>query len=157
MYVADTYNHRIQYFPRGSATGTTVAGVSTGSWGTGFSELYYPADIHVDANRAMFILDSSNCRVLKWQLGEPLGYVVAGGRGCGSQLFQISTSYSMFVDNQGNIYVSDNANHRVTLWLSTNTTSGILVFFMRNNYLKDLFDINCRLQEVMVLVRFLND
>lgn len=127
VYVADTYNHRIQYFPRGSATGTTVAGSSVGSWGTGYSELYYPADIHVDANRAMYILDSSNCRVLKWQLGDPLGYVVAAGRGCGSQLFQIAISYSMFVDNQGNIYISDYTNHRVTYWSTTNTTSGVLV------------------------------
>ena len=77
----------------------------------------------------MYILDSSNCRVLKWKLGDPLGYVVAAGRGCGSQFYQISTSYSMFVDPSGNIYVSDNTNHRVTLWSSTNTTSGILVFF----------------------------
>ncbi len=75
----------------------------------------------------MYILDTNNYRVLKWQFGEPLGYVVAGGNGQGSQLSQIYTSYAMFVDSQGNIYVSDYSLHRVTLWLTTNTTSGILV------------------------------
>ena len=146
LYVADTSNHRIQYFSRGflfslqfffsnfhclikgSSTGTTVAG-NSGAAGSGYSELYNPYAIHVDSNRLMYILDTSNCRVLKWQFGDPLGYVTAAGRGCGSQLYQISTSYAMFVDNQANIYISDNANHRVTLWLSNNLTTGVLVFF----------------------------
>lgn len=75
----------------------------------------------------MYILDTTNYRVLRWRLGEPLGYVVAGGRGAGSGLNQISTSYSMFVDSQANIYVSDSGNSRVTKWFSTNTTAGILV------------------------------
>ena len=75
----------------------------------------------------MYILDTSNYRVMKWQVGEPMGYVVAGGRGAGSALNQFSTSYSMFVDQQYNIYVSDYANARVTLWLASNTTSSILV------------------------------
>ena len=75
----------------------------------------------------MYILDTSNYRVLQWQFGEPFGYVVAGGNGAGSALTQITTSYAMFVDSQSNIYVSEYSNHRVTLWLSTNTTSGTLV------------------------------
>ncbi len=75
----------------------------------------------------MFILDTSNYRVLKWQLGDPLGYIVAGGNSAGALFNQISTSYSMFIDNQLNIYVSDAGNNRVTQWLSTNTSSGILV------------------------------
>ena len=75
----------------------------------------------------MYILDNSNYRILKWKLGEPLGYVVAGGHGSGSGLTQISTSYAMFVDNQFNIFVSDYANSRVTKWSPSNTTAGVLV------------------------------
>jgi len=75
----------------------------------------------------MYILDTTNCRVLRWAVGDPLGYVVAGGNGAGSALTQFSTSYGMFVDSQFNIYVSDFANHRIVKWFSTNTTSGILV------------------------------
>ena len=77
----------------------------------------------------MYILDTTNYRVLKWTLGDPLGYVVAAGNGGGSTLTQISTSYGMFVDNQYNIYISDFANHRVVEWLITNTTTGVLVWF----------------------------
>lgn len=77
----------------------------------------------------MFILDTSNYRVLKWQLGDPLGYVVAGGNGNGAAFTQIGTSYAFFVDNQNNVYVSEYSNHRVTEWFAQNRTSGVLVIY----------------------------
>ena len=109
----------------GSFIGTTVAG--SGSAGSDYSEFNNPSAMYIDGNRVMYILDTTNYRVLKWRFGDPLGYVIVGGNGAGSSLTQISTSYAMFIDNQYNIYVSDNANCRVTMWLSTNTTAGILV------------------------------
>ena len=149
LYVADTNNHRIQFYPRGeidlfflfssqitsrrsfvsplgSFTGTTIAG-SSGSAGSTFAELNYPSFIYVDPNRVMFILDRSNYRVLRWTYSEPRGYLVAGGNGAGSAFNQFSTSYAMFVDNQNNIYISDNANSRVTLWTTANRTWSTLV------------------------------
>ena len=75
----------------------------------------------------MFILDGSNYRVLRWQKGEPVGIIVAGGNGGGAAFTQIGTSYAMFVDSQYNIYVSENTNHRVTKWFNGNTTTGLLV------------------------------
>lgn len=56
-----------------------------------------------------------------------MGTVVVGGRGSGTTFDKITTSYAMFVDNQYNIYVSENGNHRVTKWLNGNTTAGSLV------------------------------
>lgn len=126
LYVADTNNHRIQFYLRGSSVGTTIAG-SSGSAGSSFSQLNYPSAILVDSSRAMYILDRTNYRVLKWQHGEPLGYVIAGGNGAGSALNQISTSYAMFLDQQTNIYISDSSNCRVTVWYAANRTSGVLV------------------------------
>ena len=127
LYVADTNNHRIQYYLRGATLGTTIAGSSTAVPGSSLSQLNYPSAIYVDNNRAMYILDRNNYRILKWQYGDPLGYVVAGGAGSGSALTQFSTSYGMFIDQQANIYISDNANHRVTVWQTSNRTSSILV------------------------------
>lgn len=129
LFVADTTNHRIQYFLRGSATGTTVAGSSAGTAGSSLSELYNPYFVHVDSNRLMYILDTSNYRVLKWQLGDPLGFVIAGGAGNGGGFNQIGVSYSIFVDSNGNVYVSESSNHRVTFWSATNTSFGVLVLF----------------------------
>ena len=75
----------------------------------------------------MFILDSAYCRVLTWQVGDPLGTVVVNGRGCSSTFTTIGQSYGMFVDSQLNIYVSENSNHRVTQWFNGNNTAGTLV------------------------------
>lgn len=76
----------------------------------------------------MYILDTSNCRVLRWSPGDPMGFPVAGNSGCGAAMNQIHTSYSMFIDSQYNIYISEYANHRVTLWSARNTSYGNLVF-----------------------------
>jgi hypothetical protein len=98
----------------------------------------------------MFIVDSNNYRVLRWNSGDPLGYVVAGGNGNGAAFNQIGTSYALFVDSQYNIYISDNSNNRITKWSQTNTSSGVLVifnvcFFFNLNY------FNLRLLVEMVL------
>ena len=75
----------------------------------------------------MFVLDRDNYRVLKWQVGDTLGYVVVAGRGNGAAFNQIGTSYGMFVDSNWNIYISEQSNHRVTLWSQANLTAGVLV------------------------------
>lgn len=77
----------------------------------------------------MFILDRSNFRVLRWQVGDALGYVVAGGNGNGNGggFNQIGTSYGIFVDDNYNIYISDQFNNRVVKWFNGNTTTGTLV------------------------------
>jgi hypothetical protein len=77
----------------------------------------------------MYILDGNNYRVLKWTVGDPLGYIVAGGSGSGTAFTQIGISYGLYVDSMFNIYISEQGNNRVTKWLVTNTTSGILVRF----------------------------
>lgn len=97
------------------------------SAGSGFSELYYPSSVRITANGVMYILDTYNYRVLKWQLGDPIGTVVVNGRGSGSTYDKIGLSYGLFVDSQFNIYVSENNNHRVTLWFNGNNTVGLLV------------------------------
>ncbi|CAF5224597.1 unnamed protein product, partial [Rotaria magnacalcarata] len=72
-------------------------------------------------------MDTSNYRVLRWTVGDTLGYVVAGGNGNGGAFTQIGASYALFVDAQYNIYISEQSNHRVTKWLNGNTTAGVLV------------------------------
>lgn len=79
----------------------------------------------------MFIADSSNFRVLRWQAGDQLGYIVAGGAGQGSAFNQMTYTYGIFVDSQNNIYLSEQNNHRVTLWTNGNTTAGRLVILLQ--------------------------
>ncbi|CAF4685001.1 unnamed protein product, partial [Rotaria socialis] len=48
IYVADTYNHRIQFFRAGSMNGTTIAGV-TEIYGSDPYHLYYPFSLKLDS------------------------------------------------------------------------------------------------------------
>lgn len=75
----------------------------------------------------MFILDTSNYRVIKWQLGDQIGSIVVNGRGAGSTLDRIGISYAMCFDNLNNVFISENGNHRVTKWSLSNNTVGQLV------------------------------
>lgn len=80
----------------------------------------------------MYIVDTSNYRVLKWLNGQPLGFVVAGGRGSGSTPDKIGVSYAVCVDDQFNVYVSEYSNHRISMWMNGNTTAGNRVFLINN-------------------------
>lgn len=80
----------------------------------------------------MYIADMTNYRVQKWLPDQPLGFTVAGGRGNGATLDKIGVVYGLFVDYLGNIYVSENSNHRVTFWYSFNNTAGEIVFLTKS-------------------------
>lgn len=129
MYIADYYNNRIQRYTQGSAAATTVAGFNLAS-GSTRSELYYPSSVTITGNGTMFILDDYNHRVLRWQVGDQMGTIVAGGNGLGSAFTQMGYSASIFVDSQLNVYLSENSYHRITLWSAGNTTAGQLVIFI---------------------------
>ena len=75
----------------------------------------------------MYILDLNNYRVVKWLPGQPLGFAVAGNHGAGSTLDKIGASYGIYLDIQGNIYISEYSNHRVSMWNNGNTTAGSVV------------------------------
>jgi len=100
----------------------------------------------------MFIVDSSNYRIMKWNTGDSLGYIVAGGNGNGAGFNQFGLCYALFVDSSFNIYVSDNSYHRITFWSVSNTTSGILVrlIVIRNiNIYPDLFKFRWLVEMVL--------
>ena len=61
----------------------------------------------------MYISDKSAHRVVKWKPGANEGIVIAGGNGDGSSDNQLSDPQGLYLDNNGNLYVSDTRNHRV--------------------------------------------
>lgn len=58
----------------------------------------------------MYIADGFNNRVLKWQIGAPMGVVVAGIPGPKTTLDTIASSYAIYVDAESNLYVSECGN-----------------------------------------------
>ena len=65
LYVADSLNHRIQFFLAGQSTGTTIAG-TTGVSGLASNQLNSPYWLIFDSQLNMYVSDTLNNRVQKF-------------------------------------------------------------------------------------------
>ena len=65
IYVADTSNHRIQFFQVNQINGTTIAGI-TASPGSGVKQLRYPFALALDNQLNLYVSDSYNHRIQKY-------------------------------------------------------------------------------------------
>lgn len=65
LYVADCYNHRIQFFANGGQTGTTIVGL-VGQQGSSSSLLNYPYFVYLDGNLNLYVADGGNHRIQKF-------------------------------------------------------------------------------------------
>jgi uncharacterized protein (TIGR03663 family) len=112
IYVADTWNHRIQKF---DATGKFVTMWGTNGDTRGVANanpllLYGPRAIVVDAQGNLLVSDTGNKRIIKYSpTGEPLGQFGSAGSNDGQFLEQVGVA----IDKQGNIYVADTWNARI--------------------------------------------
>ena len=76
------------------------------------NQLNFPTYLFVDEEEAVYVSDSINDRVMKWNKGAKGGIVVAGGRTEGSTLTQLYDTERPFVDTSDTIYVVDARNDR---------------------------------------------
>lgn len=112
VYVADTYNHRVQKF---TADGTYLAKWGTAGW-TGDGQFYYPTGIAVDGSAAVYVVDSSNNRIQKFTSS---GVFLSKWGSIGTGDGQFSYPTHIAVDSLGNLYVTDYGNNRVQKFTST--------------------------------------
>lgn len=133
IYVADTYNHRVQKFPPNSTSatsGTTVAGV-TGQSGSAANELNYPEGVVVDPAGYIYVADKYNHRIQKFppnSTSATSGTTVAGGQ-YGFEANQLAYPFGIAIDETGNLFVADKNNNRIQKFPpnSTSATNGITV------------------------------
>lgn len=78
MYIADYRNSRIQRWLVGASSGTTVAGLANGTFGSTADALYTPPGVFLDAQDRLFIGDSGNHRVQLYLNGSSTGTTIAG-------------------------------------------------------------------------------
>jgi DNA-binding beta-propeller fold protein YncE len=111
VYVADTWNHRIQAF---TSDGTFLA--KWGKFGQSAYDpqlLYGPRDVAVDELGRVFVTDTGNKRVLIFdQEGNPQGQWGSEGLAPGS----FSEPVGIDVDLDGFIYVADTWNQRIQVF-----------------------------------------
>jgi len=111
VYVADTWNHRIQVFD--------AKGVFVAKWGT-FGQttaldsvLYGPRDVAVDATGRVLVSDTGNKRVLAFDAdGTPVEQFGGGGAAQGN----FEEPVGIGVDAGGDIYIADTWNQRVQVF-----------------------------------------
>ena len=117
LYVADTYNHRIQLFRSGQLNGTTL--VSREVFGT--IQLRRPTAVILDADAYLFIVDCDGHRIVG---SGPDGYrcVIGCTSVRGSASNQLTLPQSMAFDSYGNIFVMDTYNNRLQKFLLSNNS-----------------------------------
>ncbi|UJR38844.1 hypothetical protein I4U23_031509 [Adineta vaga] len=118
LYVADTYNHRIQRYSINNSwpcNGTIVAGGN--GPGSRSDQLYYPNDVWVSKKTGtLYIADSANNRIQRWEKGATEGVTIAGNPygygGISSTLFDAAVSITINT-NETYMYVTDMFNNRI--------------------------------------------
>ncbi|MHB1458728.1 MAG: NHL repeat-containing protein [Armatimonadota bacterium] len=104
LYVADSYNHRIQKI-------TTDGKVTAiGSKGPGPGRFINPQDIVVDNDLTMYVLEQGNNRLQKITSEGRLDMII-GRRG--RYPGEFASPMGMALDHEGSIYVADTGNSRL--------------------------------------------
>jgi predicted membrane-bound mannosyltransferase/DNA-binding beta-propeller fold protein YncE len=115
VYVADTWNHRIQKF---TSDGTFVS--MWGFFGTAETPfaLWGPRDIAIDSQGRVYVTDTGNKRIVIFDANG--GYVDQFGS-TGFEAGQFNEPVGLGIDTQGNIYVADTWNQRIQVFSQNST------------------------------------
>lgn len=111
VYVADTWNHRIQKF---TAEGEFIT--MWGQFGAAESNMHFwgPRGVAVDDEGRVFITDTGNKRVVIFDSnGNDLASFGVAGMGVG----EFDEPVGIAVDDQGRIYIADTWNMRIQVML----------------------------------------
>jgi sugar lactone lactonase YvrE len=118
LFVADTFNHRVQVVLAATGAVTTIAGTGTqGQGGDGIpgntSALAYPYGVAVDSAGALYIADSQNHRVRK-VVGGTITTIAGtvGVPGCSNA--NLNMPRGLAVSSAGDVFVVDVGNNRIT-------------------------------------------
>ena len=121
FFVADTYNHTIRLVTLAGEV-TTVAGMSGSSGsddGTGDAARFnYPTGVGIDGNGNLFVADYSNSTIRRVATGGIVTTLAGTAGGTGStngpaSVARFNYPAGVAVDQNGNVFVTDLANHTV--------------------------------------------
>ncbi|CAF1445309.1 unnamed protein product [Adineta ricciae] len=88
---------------------TRNTGIAGGNgWGNQLNQLKSPSSIYIS--------DTDNHRIMKWERDAKEGVVAAAGNEAGSSIEQLNEPRGVIVDDYGQIYVADSLNNRIMRW-----------------------------------------
>jgi sugar lactone lactonase YvrE len=119
IYVADTYNHRIQKF---NSTGDFQS--QFGSFGSGDGQFDMPSDVSFDSIGNILVVDSGNHRIQIFNSNATFLSKFGGEFGENPGQFQVVGRIA--VDGANNFYVTDLANDRVQKFNSTGIFQNVI-------------------------------
>ena len=139
VYICDSLNNRVLYFPRGSTTATRVygqPGFTTKDVGSTATGLNLPTGVVVDSSNNVYICDNGNNRVLYYPSGTTTpsrvyGQTVFTTSTAGASATGLNGPFRLALDRSGNLYVSENNNNRV-LYFPSGTTTATRVYGQAN-------------------------
>ena len=95
------------------------------SSGSGYRSFIYPRGVSVDGDGNIYVADTQNHRVCKWDSdGNAVGWIGGGGNGwnqttapsAGDDYQSFDMPQGIAVDGDGYLYVADSSNHRISQW-----------------------------------------
>jgi uncharacterized protein (TIGR03663 family) len=107
IYVADTWNHRVQHL---SAEGAVIGSFGVYGEGQALDAFWGPRDVAIDESGRLFVADPGNKRVV---LFSPDGIPIGSFGGVGVGLGQLDEPVGVAIGPQGRVYVADTWNQRV--------------------------------------------
>ncbi|CAF1519613.1 unnamed protein product [Rotaria sp. Silwood1] len=97
-----------------NTTGITMAGGNKS--GSQLNQLQYPFGIFLDDDSNLYVTDSFNHRIVKWNYGSSIGQLVAGGNDLGNRSDQLRYPNSVTIAKNGTMFICDSGNHRIQKW-----------------------------------------
>jgi sugar lactone lactonase YvrE len=139
LYVGDTGNNRVLFYPAGSTTPTRVYGQggsfitnSQNEGGITANSLNNPYGVALDSGGNLYICDLLNNRVLFYPAGSTTATRVYGQGGSftsgtanngGISANSLDQPYAVALDSSGNLYVAEIGNNRVLFYPAGSTTA----------------------------------
>ena len=104
------------------------------SYSSNYQSFHYPSAVFIDSAGYIYVGDSSNYRICKWDSsGNAVGWIGGGSNGwkTGTAPSNYGTDYqsfkapkAVFVDQAGCIYVTDQDNNRICKWDASGNAIG---------------------------------
>jgi predicted membrane-bound mannosyltransferase/DNA-binding beta-propeller fold protein YncE len=110
VYVADTWNHRVQHF---SSDGEVLGSFGVFGQGNSLEELWGPRAVTVDHEGKLYVSDTGNKRIV---VIDSNGDALASFGGAGSGPGELNEPVGVAVDSAGLVYVADTWNQRVQVF-----------------------------------------